>query len=218
VRKIGRREVLGGGLLAVGVAGGIAYTRSEKTSISILGDSTAIGDRIPMSAKPFNLLPALDPTRWWNQIGRTVSNHGVGGWRLDQTLALIESGLPLAERIVIFDRINIALVDSKLVVDEKPDAYLATLDRIVRRLGGRRILILPQIVDTPPSVEVGPMAEVNVALRRRWPLLTLSAAEEAGLQRALADPATRSDAVHRSPAGQAIEARFIRAWMDRHGW
>lgn len=205
---LARRTLIGGAIAGAGL-GGFAWGRSTDPSISVFGDSTAIGDRIPYPEKPLNLVPQLDPTRWWNQLGRRVANHGVGGWRLDQTLGLLESGVVLTGRIVLFDRIN---------TEEAPGAYLATMSQIVARLSGRAMLILPQIADVPAGPETGPMAAVNAALRARWPQSCLSPAEAAGLHAALADPATRADAIHRNPAGQAIEARFIRAWMDRHGW
>lgn len=208
VTKLARRTLIGGAIAGAAV-GGFAWGRSTDPSISVFGDSTAIGDRIPYPEKPLNLVPMLDPTRWWNQIGRRVANHGVGGWRLDQTLELIEGGVALTHRIVLFDRIN---------TEEAPDAYLATMARIVARLSGRAMLILPQIANAPPGAETGAMAAVNAELRSRWSQYCLSPVEARGLHAALADPATRADALHRNPAGQAIEARFIRAWMDRHGW
>ena len=62
------------------------------------------------------------------------------------------------------------------------------------------------------------MGEIDRRVLARWPDNTFNAAERAAFDKALSDPATRADTLHRNAKGQAIEMRFIKAWLDARGW
>ena len=185
--------------------------------IAVHGDSFAIGSRIPLLERAWNLFPSLDRTRWWNILSRSYSparpvfNDGVGG----QTIFALrdkmqKDQLHRDDTTIIYDRRNSG---------ETAAGYVAALEAGLATLHTRHFLILPQVPffnKSEPDLPI--MRDIDRRVLAKWPDNTFNAVERAAFDRALADPTTRADTLHRNAKGQAIEAHFIKAWLDARGW
>jgi hypothetical protein len=201
-----------GFLLAVSASAALALP-----PIAVHGDSFAIGSRIPMAERFWNLVPSLDRARWWNLLSRSyqparpVFNDGVGG----QTIFALRDKMQKdtahrSDTTIIYDRRN----DGESARD-----YVAALEAGLSTLHTRHFLILPQVPffnKSEPDLPI--MREIDRRVLARWPDNTFNPAERAAFDHALSDPTTRSDTLHRNAKGQAIEMRFIKAWLDARGW
>lgn len=185
--------------------------------IAIHGDSTALGSRTSGVARLWNMVPALDSERWWNKLSRSYSPHriifndGVGG----QPMAVMRDKMQSdkghrQDLVIIYDRLN---------DDETADAYIAALSAAVATLQTNHFLILPQVSwATIKDDKLQTLQDLNRRIPAKWPRNTFSATEAAGFAKALSDPSTRSDGLHRNLKGQTIEARYIKTWIDARGW
>jgi len=194
-----------------------AQAASALSPIAVHGDSFAIGSRIPTMERFWNLFPSLDSTRWWNRLSRSyqparpVFNDGVGGQTIfalrDKMLKDLDHR---SDTTIIYDRRN---------AGETAVAYVAALDAGLSTLRTRHFLILPQVPffnKSDPDLPI--MREIDRRVLALWPDNTFNAAERAAFDKALSDPATRADTLHRNAKGQAIEVGFIKAWLDARGW
>lgn len=146
-----------------------------------------------------------------NQTGKPVFNDGVGG----QTIFALRDKMQKnsghrSDTTIIYDRRN----SGETAVD-----YIAALDAGLATLRTRHFLILPQVPffnKSEPDLPI--MREIDRRVLARWPGNTFNTAERAAFDKALSDPTTRADTLHRNAKGQAIEMRFIKAWLDARGW
>jgi hypothetical protein len=185
--------------------------------LAVHGDSTAQGSRIDGISVLWNLFPRLDGIRWWNQLARSynppraVFNDGAGG----QTIVALREKMEkdFAHRrdmTIIYDRRNSG---------ETPEFYIATLDAALATMQTRHFLIMPQVGwATVKDEDWAVIQDINRRIVLKWPLNTFSPRETASFEMALASPSTRIDGLHRNAIGQAIEAGYIKAWIDARGW
>lgn len=192
---------------------------AEGPPIMVHGDSTAIASRIPLSEKWRNLWPAADGSRWWNIVAasytprRAVINDGVKGQDLAAALAKLQRRAdPPGSTVIVYDRINDG---ETLEAYERELLAIAVLER------KNRLLVLPQVPDAPATT----CGTANVLYRRLNDFLaqrlsgsTFDPGTRDAFLRALADPATRADGLHRNGRGQAIEALYIRRWLRARSW
>lgn len=184
----------------------------EGQPLAVHGDSTAIGSRIAWHEKFWNAMPMRDGTRWFNQLGRSVFNDGVGG----QSIATMRDKM-LADKehrstpTVIYDRVN---------TGETSAMYVEALSAGVATLKTRCFLIMPQVRNAEgqwDGLSRTVMPSIDAEVRRRWPNNTFTEAETRALNVELAPQGTRADKLHRNATGQAIEARYIGAWLKHRG-
>jgi len=193
-----------------------ACARSDEETIVVHGDSTAIGSRIPRTEKVWNLVPSLDSTRWFNQLGRPVVNDGVKGAFMTHVRdRIVADAGHRSATTIIYDQIN---------PEENVKDYLEVLTEAVGTLRTQKFLIMPQVPDSYTRDEGFNMASrkmrplVDAEVIKRWPNNTLSSVETIALYRDLGNPETRADGSHRNARGQRIEAKYIRHWLDTKGW
>lgn len=185
--------------------------------IAIHGDSTAQGARIGGISVIWNLFPKLDGIRWWNRLARSydpprqVFNDGAGG----QTILALREKM---EKDFVHRR-DLTIIYDRRNAGEDPDFYIATLNAALATLQTRHFLILPQVGwATVKDEDWTVVQEINRRIVLKWPSNTFSPREAASFAKALASPSTRIDGLHRNALGQAIEARYIKAWIDARGW
>ena len=193
-----------------------ACSQEQGSPIVVYGDSTAIASRIPLSEKFWNVAPSWDRQRWFNLLGRPVTNNGKAGALISRVTERITADpSQRGTTTIIYDLVN---------VEEDAAGYVAELARAVSRLETDEFLIIPQVPDAysedrgqnMPSRRTRPVIDRMVAAR--WPMHTFSPAERQAFYAELADPATRYDGIHRNTRGQQIEAAHIKRWLDARGW
>jgi hypothetical protein len=194
----------------------IALTGCDDPALAVRGDSTAIASRDGL-AKIWNLSPAWDSKRWWVIAGksflpqRAVFNDGVGGQSI-RTMKekMLADSAHRALPTVIYDRRNDG---------EDAAAYVADLREAVATLTTRDFLILPQVPKSagfPESAEQSAaMAEIDRMVLDLWPNNTFTPAERQAFLTELQPDETRLDGLHRNEKGQAIEAKWVGAWLHR---
>jgi hypothetical protein len=190
----------------------------SKRSIAVHGDSTAIASRIPAAEKFWNLIPSLDRERWWNILSqsynpvRPIFNDGVHG----------QSMKALRDKMLIdtSHRDDVTIIYDRRNAGEQADVYVTQLGEAVSTLSSNQFLILPQVNKAKgiQDEDAAVMHDIDDRVLCRWPNNTFTPTQRAAFAAALADPSTRADGLHRNRRGQAIEAKFIRAWLDAKGW
>lgn len=194
-----------------------AIGQNDGNPIVVHGDSTAVGSRIPLSEKFWNVLPSLDGTRWWVRLGKSYSptrpvlNDARKGQTIHTMRLRMEADRSNSDKVtVIYDRIN---------TEEDLHEYLIDLDAAIRTLTTTKFLIMPQIPSDLDNTDVrSTMAEIDAFASARWPRNTLSTREREKLQADLKSPDTRADGIHRNAHGQKIEFLAVKHWLDEHGW
>lgn len=193
-----------------------ACSQEQDTPIVVYGDSTAIASRIPWSEKLWNIAPSWDRQRWFNMLGRPVTNNGKAGALISRVTERITADpSKRGTTTIIYDLVN---------VEEDPAGYVAELARAVSRLETDEFLIIPQVPDAyavdrgqnMPSRRMRPL--IDRAVAARWPAHTFTPIERQAFFAQLADPTTRYDGIHRNARGQQIEAAHIKRWLDARGW
>lgn len=196
----------------------VTLSACSRPEMAVRGDSTAIASRGGFS-KVFDVVPSLDGRRWWNIVRCSrpghvvVFNDGVGGQDIDTLRAKMEADKAhQTVPTIIYDRRN---------KGETADHYEAQLAAAIATLNTDRFLIMPQVPGSrgfaePNADQLETMATIDRRVRTRWPNNTFSEAEAAALIAVLEPDSTRIDGLHRNTEGQAIEAGFITAWIDRH--
>jgi hypothetical protein len=183
------------------------------------GDSTAIASRIPKLEKFWNVYPPMDRERWWNILAssytphRPIYNDGVRG----------QSVAAMRDRIVAYkaDANATTIIYDRLNGDEETfRSYTNALAEAISALHTTHFLIVPQVMNAEKADKVGNiiMPEINEWVQRRYPNNTFSVSYRNSFLMELSLPNTRADGLHRNAKGQAIEARYIKYWLDRHGW
>ncbi|MBA2587648.1 MAG: hypothetical protein H0U98_03390 [Alphaproteobacteria bacterium] len=186
--------------------------------IAVHGDSTAIGSRIPLLEKYWNIFPQLDGARWWNQLSqsyrpaRPVFNDGVGGQSIVTMRRKMEQDvLHRRDTTIIYDRRNDG---------ENANSYVENLAAALATLATDHFLIMPQVprADAESPQDLAVLKKIDGLVSARWPHNSFSGPERQRFLAALAFLDTRDDGLHRNRKGQAIEARLIKAWLNARGW
>lgn len=145
-------------------------------------------------------------------LGRSVSMQGMAG----------EDGKAIAARMVADTRYDgrIAVIWNRHSDNEGVEQYMADLTTMTDKAKNTApaFVIISDVVDIDGSAGVTAEADraatdaINEAIGARYPQNFLD------VQAVLADPATRSDGLQLSPAGQAAVAGALASFIRQNGW
>lgn len=169
----------------------------DRCNIVVWGDSLSAGTFGPDLAR---------------LLGRDVSMQGVPG----------EDGRSIAARMLADNRYDgrIVVIWDRHFSNERPEQYMTELAPMVEkaRASATAFIVVSDIADLDGTAnasatqDAADTAAVNDALKAKY------AANYLDLTEVLADPATRTDGLHLTPAGQAAVAGAIAAYVRRRGW
>lgn len=175
----------------------------------IYGDSTANGDGTGVTLRWYDaLIAGYSPARSYTEAAQGGENSG-------QMLARVLADTDHRQWTTIFmDRPN---------TGETSTEWLANLKTAVGHLQTSRWLVVPPVQNSPggpPNTSAAAIGEVQAALLGD-PFFaghTFDAGQQASYIAALDTDEVRTDGLHFSNSGQAIQAAAIRAFLDARGW
>ncbi|WP_454884455.1 hypothetical protein [Sphingomonas oryzagri] len=119
---------------------------------------------------------------------------------------------PASAVVIIYDRVN---------TEEQPDRYVLTLQDAIQTIRSNKYLIMPQVPNSSDKTDpflITKMIVINEAILARWPRHTFGQATRDRFIKALSNPHTRADGIHRNAAGERIEAAYIKQWLNGKHW